>query len=404
MNRRTFLASLGAAGLGHALLAQGGGTSAAPGETAEPLGAFAPYLQFTGAERCDVRWRTTRPATGTVRWRQGDGPWQTAMAERDGLIQANRCEHCVPIEGIDPTRPLSIEVASAPCLTFEPYKIRLGAEEIQGRAELKPRLAGDRLSLVIFNDLHGQTHLIPKLLDQPDVAALAPTIALFNGDCADDCQDVRGLDRRFLSALPPLCARGLTPLVLRGNHEYRGVMARRLRKHLSPLASGRYYGAFTLGPVRFLCLDTGEDKPDSHPVYGGLLATDAYLAAEAAWLKRELASEAWRAARWRVAIGHIPPFSHNPKDDAWYGPTRLRREIAPLLANAGLTAMICGHNHAYAFHGACDEHPYPILVGGGPSEGSATATVLTASPNALDLRAYTLHGPCPETIYGRFTS
>ena len=394
MNRRTFLAALGASSLAGLANAQ-----KPTYQTDQTASATHFHIQLTGPDTCDVRWQTKVPTTGSVRWHQGDGVWQCAVAMRDGLICANTCNHCVTIRGVDPVRPLILEARSKVCQTFEPYRIVLGPESLCGQADLRPWVGEVGLFLAIFNDLHGRVDLVPRLLDTPDVAAEKPTIALFNGDCADDCQTPAGLEKRFLRLLPEVVARGLTPLILRGNHEYRGAMARHLREYLSPLAGGRYYGAFTLGPVRFLCLDTGEDKPDSHPVYGGLLASDADVAEEAAWIQEELASAAWQEASWRVAIGHIPPFSHNEANDAWHGPTRLRQWIAPLLAKAGnLDAMICGHNHAYAFHPACAEHAYPILVGGGPSESSATATLLQATEARLSIRARTLAGGCPGGI------
>lgn len=394
MNRRSFLAALGATSLAGLANAQESAPQAAP-----TSGATRFHVQFTGPETCDVCWWTAAPTTGSVRWHQGDGAWQSAVAARDGLVCANTCNHCVTLRGVNPAKPLILEASSQRCQTFEPYRIVLGPESLCAQANLRPWVGEAGLSLAIFNDLHGRVDLVPRLLDSPEVAAAKPAIALFNGDCADDCQSPAGLDQRFLRVLPEVLARGITPLILRGNHEYRGVMARHLREYVSPLAGGRYYGAFTLGPVRFLCLDTGEDKPDGHPVYGGLLASDAYVAEEAAWLQDELASEAWREARWRVAVGHIPPFSHNEEDDAWHGPTRLRQLIAPLLAKPGtLKAMICGHNHAYALHPACADHAYPILVGGGPSEGAATATLLQATEERLTIHARTLAGACPGGI------
>ena len=394
VTRRSFLAALGAAAV-----ATRAECEVNPPRVDPEVGAGPFYLLVTSPATCDVRWRTKAPTTGSVRWHQGDGAWQSAVATRDGLICANTCDHCVTLRGVNPAKPLILEASSQLCQTFEPYRIVLGPESLCAQANLRPWVGEAGLSLAIFNDLHGRVDLVPRLLDSPEVAAAKPAIALFNGDCADDCQSPAGLDQRFLRVLPEVLARGITPLILRGNHEYRGVMARHLREYVSPLAGGRYYGAFTLGPVRFLCLDTGEDKPDGHPVYGGLLASDAYVAEEAAWLQDELASEAWREAPWRVAVGHIPPFSHNEEDDAWHGPTRLRQLIAPLLAKAGnLDAMICGHNHAYALHPACADHAYPIFVGGGPSEGSATATLLQTTEERLTIHARTLAGACPGGI------
>ena len=347
MNRRSFLATLGAVGAG-AVLVPDACAAEAPGASApteEGVFAFPPYAQLTAPGTLDIRWRTVRPATAFVYWTQDPSlpreRWARACRMEDGMIVANETRHCVTLRGLDPSKPVRFEAVSEPIKRFGAYSITRDAAGASGPRELRPMLGAGALTATIFNDLHGHVDLVPKLLAVPAVAEAKPTLALFNGDCPDDCGDQAGVERRFLRALPPLGEAGLATLYLRGNHEYRGAMARRIRQNLSPLACGRYYGAFTLGAVRFICIDSGEDKPDDAPVYGGLLATDAYLGEQAAWLAREIESPEHKAARWRVAVLHIPPYSGNAGEDKWYGPTRLREKMDPLFAKAGLTAMVC---------------------------------------------------------------
>ena len=417
MNRRDFIRLCLSSGVGVAAATFGRAQAQTPlAETspealaAQALLAFAPYLQQTGPQTAVVRWRTTAVATAFVRWTQAEGAapeaWQVSVAAQDGLIAANRCDHCVPLQGVDPTKPLFVEVFSAPISAFAPYNIQMGEALLMGRLTLAPWWRGtldsavesDGLDLAIFNDLHGQTHLIPKLLAKLE-PGVTPSVALFNGDCADDCQTQAGLEQRFLHALPPLMARGMRALFLRGNHECRGAMARRIRENLSPLAEGRFYGAFSIGPVRLLFIDSGEDKPDDHPVYGGLLACEAYLDEQAAWLREEVASSAWQAARFRFAFMHMPPHSPKADRDAWRGPTRLREKIAPVLENAKLDLMICGHNHSFAYTPVAGVHfPYQIVIGGGPSEESATLLRLQVNGQRWLLTPYRLTSRRAETI------
>ncbi len=113
-------------------------------------------------------------------------------------------------------------------------------------------------------------------------------------------------------------------------------------------------------------------------------------------MRGEIASPAWKNAPWRVAVMHIPPFSHDAEGDAWHGPARLRRELGKLFAEAGLDLMICGHTHRRAFFPAdAGTHPYPIFIGGGPSEKSAVAALLRASETRLSLDAVELAGRLP---------
>lgn len=407
MNRRSFLATLGAAGAGVILVPETcvAEPSAAVTPASPDVFAFPPYAQLTAPGTLDIRWRTNRPATACVYWTQDPAlpreQWVRACRMEDGMIAANETFHCVTLRGLDPSKPVRFEAVSEPIRSFGAYSIKRAAAGASGTRELRPMLGGGTLSAVVFNDLHGQVGLVPKLLAVPAVAEARPALALFNGDCVDDCGDQAGVERRFLRALPPLGETGITTLYLRGNHEYRGAMARRLRQNLSPLACGRYYGAFTLGPVRFICVDSGEDKPDDAPVYGGLLATDAYIDEQVAWLAREVESPEHKAARWRVAVLHIPPYCGNLGEDKWYGPTRLRKKMDPLFAKAGLAAMICGHTHRYSSHlPAKTGRSYPIIIGGGPSEKSATVMLLRATADAFALTAYHADGTALDTITG----
>lgn len=409
MNRRSFLATLGAVGAGAVLVPE---TRAVEAKAVEAKAqsdvfAFPPYAQLTAPGTLDIRWRTARPATAFVYWTQDPAlpreKWARACRVEDGMIAANETFHCVTLRGLDPAKPVRFEAVSEPIKSFGAYSIKRDAAGLGGERALRPTLGAEgALAAAIFNDLHGQVGLVPKLLSVPAVAAAKPSIALFNGDCADDCGDQAGVERRLLRAFPELNGAGLAALYLRGNHEYRGAMARRIRQNLSPLACGRYYGAFTLGPVRFICIDSGEDKPDNAPVYGGLLATDAYIEEQAAWLARELESPGHKAARWRVAVLHIPPYCGNVGDnDKWYGPTRLREKMDPLFAKAGLVAMVCAHTHVYSFHPpAKTGRPYPIIIGGGPSEKSATVMLMKADAKAFELTAYRADGSALDAIKG----
>lgn len=410
MNRRSFLTTLGAAGAGAVFVPEARAVAAEPTREAEVVGradvfAFPPFAQLTAPGTLDIRWRTARPATAFVHWTQDlalpRARWACACRAEDGMIAANETFHRVTLRGLDPAKPVRFEAVSEPIRSFGAYSIKREAPVMGGERTLRPMLGADgALTLAVLNDLHGKVGLVPKLLAVPAVAAAKPSAVLFNGDCADDCGDQAGVERRFLRALPPLGEGGLAALFLRGNHEYRGAMARRIRQNLSPLACGRYYGAFTLGPVRFVCIDSGEDKRDDAPVYGGLLAADAYLDEQTAWLARELERPEHWAARWRVAVLHIPPTCGNVGDnDAWYGPTRLRERMDPLFAKAGLTAMICAHTHVYSFHpSAKTGRPYPIIIGGGPSENAATVMLLRADAGRFALTAYRADGTALDSI------
>ena len=405
MNRRTFLLSLGVAGAG-AVVSRTSIAADVPvagnGASSEgSLFALRPYAQLVGPGMLEIRWRTARPATGWVRWTQDPAlppeRWAVARWVEDGMVAANTVAHRVRVPWPDEGKALRFEAVSEAVERFGAYDIRLAAPEGAGACTLKPqRGAGGEVSLAMLNDVHGRTGLIPKALALP--AAREVAFALFNGDCLDDCANQVGAEKRFLSTLPKVCEAGFPVLFLRGNHEYRGAMARRLRENLAPLACGRFYGAFTLGPVRVVCLDSGEDKPDDVKVYGGLIAADPYLEEQAAWLRGEVASPAWQEAKWRVVVSHIPPVSEHPKEDAWHGPTRLRTLVSPILRDARVTVWLCGHTHRRFTRKPDAGHPYPIVIGGGPSEQACTAVVLRADAQHLTVATHTLDGQAHDAL------
>jgi hypothetical protein len=110
-----------------------------------------------------------------------------------------------------------------------------------------------------------------------------------------------------------------------GNHDYRGNpqaqvdYTQRSRTWRMP---ARYY-TFAAGPVRFVALDTEE-----------------WSAAQAAWLREQLA----RPARFRVVYGHHPVLSygHHGAD----AKTRnIRAALLPLLRGGRADLYLAGHDH-----------------------------------------------------------
>ena len=308
----------------------------------------------------------------------------TAHAARDGLTASNRPDHLVVLRGLDPAKPVRFQ-AQAVATKMNPWWTYFGERAEGPVTEIPPLLAADgSLTFAILNDLHANAALIPSLLALPAVQAAKPAFVALLGDCAGNVAGPEALRDALLGPMADLTARGLPLLFLRGNHEYRGVMARRLREAFHPfLGTDAYYGAFDLGPLRLLCLDCGEDKPDDHREYCGLLDCEPYIEEEAAWLRREVASPEWKSAQRRLALLHIPPERGNPKDDAWHGPTRIRRLIAPTLRTAGLDALICAHTHHADFRPPTEAYPYPTHIGGGPKAEIATVTLVKATPDAL---------------------
>ena len=146
---------------------------------------------------------------------------------------------------------------------------------------------------------------------------------------------------------------------VRGNHETRGRFARNLKNYLA-LENNNYYYAFSNGPVRLVVLDGGEDKPDNHEEYSGLVDFDTYRTKQLEWLKKELDSESFRNAEVKIVVIHMP-IVDNEKN--WYGMQQLAKNYGPVLKEAKIDLMICGHTHKNGWFDADQSgFDYPIII------------------------------------------
>jgi hypothetical protein len=117
--------------------------------------------------------------------------------------------------------------------------------------------------------------------------------------------------------------------------------------------------AIPFKPGLIIVLDCGEDKPDSDIRYYGLSTTDAYREQEARWLKGVVESEEYRAAPLHIVVLHMIPGGKS----SWHGEQEIRRLFVPILNEASVDIMLCGHYHRYQWidDGSRGTN-FPILV------------------------------------------
>jgi len=353
--------------------------------------AVQPWAQLLGADRLGVGWVTDRPADGTVEWTQdaiddASAAWRQAWFSQDGLRQANGLFQRAVIGGYDPAKPIRFRARSRPIQSFKPYQVTFG-EAAVSQTRCLPALArpGGAVSFVVFNDVHNRVQNYPLLLAR---AGAPIDFAVFNGDVVQDPQSEKEVADRLLLPMAWFASRSIPCFFLRGNHETRGAYARNLKDALV-LPENRYYAALTFGAVRVVFLDCGEDKDDAHKEYSGLIDFDAYIAEEAAWLKQEIAGDAFKKAAWRIAVIHIPP-DWRTKDDALpRGEQRVRERFAPLFDAGQVTAVISGHNHKDELVEPCPDagrgFQWPVFIGGGPPLAEATVIRVDADGQALKI-------------------
>jgi len=87
-------------------------------------------------------------------------------------------------------------------------------------------------------------------------------------------------------------------------------------------------------------------------------------------------------ARFKVVLMHIP---HYHSGDG-YGTMQCRKLFGPLFNKYKVDVSISGHTHKYGiFDPVKGEHHFPMIIGGGPKEGTRTLIRLTIDKKVLKL-------------------
>lgn len=327
-----------------------------------------PYLCDMTHDGVTVVWTTSKPALSWVEASPADSLNAPALKQARyyqtvaGRKLACRTLHAVRVRGLQPGtdyryRIFSQEVQSWPDVNNVTYGKTLDADASRRRAyEFRtfPQ-AGSGCSFIVLNDIHGKADYMTRLCKSVDFSKLG--FVAFNGDMSSSVESGEQLFKAYLDASVSLFATGTPILFTRGNHETRGVFADSLGDYF-PGQDGRFYGIYRYGDVCILLLDCGEDKTDDHAEYNGLADYDAYRIEECEWLKKAVRSDEFLSASARIVLLHIPPMA-----EAWHGSVHLNELFVPVLNEAGIDLMLCGHDHAYSFRPAGEQGTrFPIVV------------------------------------------
>ena len=337
-----------------------------------------PYLQNPSETAMTVMWITDARCTSWVEYGATDQLDQRAFHSEHGLIDADRTIHRVRIEGLSAGKQYHYRVCSREILKFEPYKVTYG-ETTQGEVHRFRTLSrqSPSIAFIVLNDIHQRTDILTSLIRQS--ASKAYDLVFLNGDILGHIEDEPQVINHVLKPCADLFAKEVPFIYVRGNHEARGRYARMLPDYLAT-PRGRYYYSFDHGPVHFLVMDGGEDKEDTSPEYSGLVDFDRYRDEQKAWLEKEIRTEAYKVAPFRVVLVHIPPMP----SERWHGPDDLYHKWRPLFNQGKVDLVISGHTHRYAVM-APEEgiRDYPMVIGGGPKEGQATVIRVEATRDML---------------------
>lgn len=213
----------------------------------------------------------------------------------------------------------------------------------------------DNFSFAVINDIHENNELQTNLLK--DVKNESVDFVVFNGDMVNDMRSVDKITNGFLKTASKLFASEIPIVMVRGNHEPRGVDAQYYMDFFPSETNMPYY-SFRHGNCYFIALDSGEDKTDQDVEYDGLNHFDDYRTEQVKWLQQEVNSEAFKNAKHRIVFMHMPPLT-----DHWHGPSHANQSFIPILNEAKIDLMLSGHLHKHWYiepnYQNCN---FPILV------------------------------------------
>jgi predicted phosphodiesterase len=347
-----------------------------------PVITQGPYLVATGSTTATVVWLTDAPSHSLVRYARGAGLAAAALAmsaepERDGLVPVG-LRHVVHLTGLEPGAAYSYQVVSTRVVKLKAYWPDKGLSTespVYSLTTLDPRKPTTSFSVV--TDTHEdipRIRSLNKLIDWKTTDFLVHT-----GDAFHWIDDEEHLFRNWLEPTIAGLGHSTSLMYARGNHELRGPFARQLFDYI-PTIDGRFYFARDAGPVHLLVLDTAEDKPDDTNVYAKLNRTSPYRAAELAWLRQHVASDArLKSAPFRVIVMHQPRWGWlSEGNEPWIQTAN----------DAGVDLVIAGHTHKFSYTppGPSVPHKYHLLIVGQDQVArvAATTTELKVVVTATD--------------------
>ncbi|RLC26175.1 MAG: hypothetical protein DRH21_02830 [Deltaproteobacteria bacterium] len=317
-----------------------------------------PYLQNVTETGATIIFTTNKLVAPGLMVNSGSGEFELIQNSHGGLIDVGDNIHKVRLENLDPGQQYEYRLFACEIKNYRPYKCTFGDTLISQSYKFKTFDPGaNHINFTVFCDVHDKAGKLSKYLDFNNVDK--QDCYFLNGDILGHIEEEAQLYSSFLDVCVNRFATEKPFFYVRGNHETRGKYARQLKNFLE-FPNDSYYYSMTLGPVRFIILDGGEDKPDSSKEYSGLVDFDTYRLEELAWLKNEVASDEFIKAPFKIVVVHMP-IMQNEKN--WYGMAFLSEHFGPVLKNAGIDLMISGHTHQNAWiESSKSGFDYPIMI------------------------------------------
>ncbi len=322
-----------------------------------------PYLQELSEHAVTFVFTTSDKGFSWVEVKPDGGEAERHYTVRNGLRDAYNTFNVIRVENLRPDTRYQYRLCSKQIADFQPYKVTFGDSIVSPwRRFSTPDPKATACSFIALSDMHQQPDKLGRLLNQAGVGSA--DMIFYVGDMMNYYDNEETPFRSFIDKSVELFASEKPFVLVRGNHETRGNMAREYARYV-PKSSGKYYGAYRVGDIMFIVLDCGEDKPDDFWVYAGLTDFDGYRTEQAAWFGELIRSKAYKSAKWRIVMNHFPPLSHMEGDNPErHGIQDITDKFLPLYNQAKIDLMISGHTHAYEFMSPdkYDRLTFPVIV------------------------------------------
>lgn len=354
---------------------------------AEKVMRTKPYLQNPSTDEMTVMWLTNVPSRSWVEYGTDTLNMKRARSFVEGEMMANNTINRIRLENLQSDTKYYYRVVSQEITLFQPYHKEFG-DTIKSPIYSFKTWGNQQkdFTAVIFNDIHDNYNLFDKLCDQ--IKNIDYNIVFFNGDCIADVQSEENAVRSISHYTQKVNGTNIPTIFIRGNHETRGAYSMYLWNLLGKVGAEHSYGGFNIGDTRFTLLDCGEDKPDNHREYSDMNDFTQYRIDQAEFLKKEIASKQFKEAKKKVLIHHIPIYGKNIGD---YTPCKDLWE--PVLNKMEFNLSLNAHIHRFEYVPTGElKNAYPVVIGGGSDEKSATVSILQKTGDKMTLNVLNTKG------------
>ena len=323
-----------------------------------------PYLQNMGSDEVTVYFTTNKEAFSWVevtgdRWTKPQKFATMFAGQYDAYTKENR----VRITGLRPGVKYRYRLISKEITKYQPYSIQYGdsiATSWEEFSTLNPNQKS--FTFALTNDGHDNPDKVKTLLSKVQLNNM--DMIFYVGDMISYYEKEEAPYYAYIDPSVELFAKNKPFISIRGNHEMRGKLT---RKYMNVIGcpNDRFYNIAYFGNTAIIMIDTGEDKPDSQPVYAGMNSYDNYRMEQIEWLKKEAATKRFKAAKNKIVLMHIYPKVTEANADIpeEYAAKELAKHFLPLFNEIDIDLTISGHTHRYFLteKGECGNN-FPMIA------------------------------------------